>query len=262
MLDLLTDHGVEVFLSVAGVIAGFVDSIAGGGGLITLPSLSIVLGPGPVAIGTNKICGFAAAFVALLVYIRHGHFDWRRSTSFTVATAVGAVLGSQLTPLLPAYVFPWFLVITCPVILYIVWRKDLWVAHEMAEHSHIGASWWQPTVLLSGLLCGVYDGMWGPGGGTFMFLSLLFIARMPLLGALAAAKLANTASALSALTAYTAQGHVSAREGILVALGAIIGGFLGAHQANRRAAKIVRPVLVAVVTLLVIKLLMEYVYKV
>ena len=90
-----------------------------------------------------------------------------------------------------------------------------------------------------------------------MFLSLLFAARMPLLSALAAAKLANVVSALTALGSYAAQGHVHPREGMLIAAGTIVGGFVGARQASVRASRIVRPVLVVVVTLLVIKLFAE-----
>jgi uncharacterized membrane protein YfcA len=258
-----SDALLSLSLILLGGLAGFVDSIAGGGGLITLPSISLVLGPGPLAIGTNKICGFAAALIALLVYIYKGHFDWQKSISFTIAVGVGAVLGSKLTPLLPAEVFPWFLVITCPGILYIIWRKDWWVEHDQQSHEvRSPAPWWQPTILLSGLACGLYDGMWGPGGGTFMFLSLLFIARMPLLNALATAKLANAASALTALTSYAIQGYVHPREGVLVAIGAIVGGFVGARLATVQASRIVRPVLVGVVALLVVKLLTDYVYAV
>jgi uncharacterized membrane protein YfcA len=250
---------VSVLLAAAGIVAGFVDSIAGGGGLITLPSISLVLGPGATAIGTNKICGFAAAAVALFVYARGGHFDWRRGAAFTAAVGVGAILGSRIAPRLPPEIFPWFLAVTCPVILYIVWRKDLWIAREDHHASPSGAAtgWWQPTVfptvLLAGLACGFYDGLWGPGGGTFMFLSLLFAARMPLLGALAASKLANAVSALAALGSYALQGHVHVREGALVAAGAVVGGFVGARLASARASRIVRPVLACVVTILAVK---------
>lgn len=247
----------SVLLTLAGVLAGFVDSIAGGGGLITLPSLSLVLGQGVDAIGTNKICGFTAALVALAVYVRRGHMDWRNSVAFAVAVGTGGFAGSRVAPLLPGWVFPWLLVVTCPVILYVVWEKDLWVAREATANAGHSDSLLSMPVILSGLAVGFYDGVWGPGSGTFMFLALLFIARLPLLPSLAAAKLANTASGLTSLASYAAAGHVHLREGALVALGTIAGGWVGAHQASTRATRIVRPVLVIVVALLLVKLVSD-----
>jgi len=243
------------FLLTAGIVTGFVDSIAGGGGLVSLPCISLVVGPGVDAIGTNKIAGLGAALVALVVYARHGHVDWRRSVAFMVATGVGSFTGSRLAPLVPASAFPWLLAATCPVILYIVWKKDLWSAREVlpsAPGAHVFLA-----VAAAGFGCGVYDGIWGPGAGTFMFLALVFIARLPLLTSLAAAKLANTASAATALVSYGMQGHVHVLPGLMVAAGTLAGGYVGAHQANKRASRIVRPVLAVVVALLVIKLMVE-----
>jgi len=151
--------------------------------------------------------------------------------------------------------FPWLLAATCPVILYIVWKKDLWSAREVlpsAPGAHVFLA-----VAAAGFGCGVYDGIWGPGAGTFMFLALVFIARLPLLTSLAAAKLANTASAATALVSYGMQGHVHVLPGLMVAAGTLAGGYVGAHQANKRASRIVRPVLAVVVALLVIKLMVE-----
>jgi uncharacterized membrane protein YfcA len=90
-----------------------------------------------------------------------------------------------------------------------------------------------------------------------MFLTLVFIARQPLLVALAGAKLANTVSALSALSSYALQGHVRPATGILVAAGTVVGGFIGARQASVKAAKIVRPVLAVVTLLLLVKVVFD-----
>jgi uncharacterized membrane protein YfcA len=230
-----------------------VDSIAGGGGLITLPSLAWILGPGVLAIGTNKIVGTAAALVALLVYLSRGHFDASKSFWFALWVGLGSFCGSRVAPLIPASWFGFFLAGTCPVILWVVWKKDLWVAHE-AQHAAPRAPYDSKLALL-GLLCGFYDGVWGPGGGTFMFLSLFFIGKLPLLVAIAASKLANAASAGTALVSYAAQGHVHVLEGSVMASGVIAGSFVGAMHASSRAARIVRPVLVAVVALLVLRLI-------
>lgn len=246
----------ELFLFGAALLAGFVDAIAGGGGLILLPALSIVVGAGPSAIGTNKPAAVAMAAIALIVYARRGHLNLKVSAAFALTLAIGALVGSRLALLIPLAVFPWLLAVTCPVLLYVVWQKELWVPRE-ADHPAGIPRPFAPSVLLSGLVCGIYDGVFGPGAGTFMFLSLLLFAHLPLLSALAAAKLANTASATVALASYAESGHVYWRLGAIAAVGALLGGYLGARQASFRAAKIVRPTLVVVVALLVLRIVTE-----
>lgn len=253
----------SLFLAAAGLLAGFIDSIAGGGGLITLPTLTLAVGAGPHAIGTNKIVGVTGALVALLVYLRGGHMRWGKSLAFTALVGVGSFCGSLTARLIPVAAFSWFLLLTCPLILWVVWRKDLWIARE-ADQGHITLNGrsrllrlGDPKILLTGLACGFYDGVWGPGGGTFMFLGLLFVVRLPILAALAAAKFSNTVSASVALVTYAAGGYVHWLTGATVALGMAIGAFCGARLASRSTATIIRPVLVAVVTLLIVKTLMR-----
>lgn len=243
----------ELLLVAAALLAGFIDAIAGGGGLILLPALSLVVGAGPQAIGTNKPAALAMAAIALIVYARGGHLNWRLSGMFALMLGIGALVGSRLALLIPLGAFPWLLVVACPVLLYVVWQNDLWLPRGRGE-SHEMPRPFAPSVLISGLACGVYDGVFGPGAGTFMFLSLLFFAHLPLLTALAAAKLANTASAAVALASYAESGQVHWRLGAIVAVGALVGGFLGARQASVKAARIVRPTLVVVVILLVLRI--------
>jgi uncharacterized membrane protein YfcA len=240
-------------------VAGFVDSIAGGGGLVTLPSMAWIVGPGVLAIGTNKIVGTAAALVALFVYLSRGHFDGSRSFWFALWVGLGSFVGSRIAPLIPAAAFNYFLIATCPLILWVVWRKDLWVSteagHGEPSTGHGKRVFEKRVLALLGLGCGFYDGVWGPGGGTFMFLSLFFFGKLPLLAAIAASKLSNAVSAGTALVSYAFQGQVRVLEGSIMASGVVAGSYVGARHATTRASRIVRPVLVAVVALLVLKLL-------
>lgn len=107
----------DVLLFAAAVLAGFIDSIAGGGGLILLPALSLIVGAGPSAIGTNKPAAAAMAAIALFVYSRRGHLDWRLSGTFALMLAIGALAGSRLALLIPLAAFPWLLALTCPILL-------------------------------------------------------------------------------------------------------------------------------------------------
>lgn len=243
---------MNFFLFFAGLVTGLIDSIAGGGGLISLPSLGLALGLGPHAIGTNKIVGTVAALVAWIVYARRGHFQFGKSLLFSCAIGVGAWLGSRCSPLVPQSWFKIFLMVSCPVLLWVVWRKDLWI--ENATESRHAAWVASSLVVLSGLGVGFYDGIWGPGGGTFMFLALLFFVKMPLLPALAASKFANTVSAGTSLASYAQQGFVHPTEGLIMAASVTIGAYVGATLASQQASRLVRPVLAVVAVLLAIKL--------
>ena len=142
--------------------------------------------------------------------------------------------------------------VSCPLLLWVVWRKDLWIENAVVPKR---AAWIAPAlVVVSGFGVGFYDGIWGPGGGTFMFLSLLFFVKMPLLPALAASKFANTVSAATSLASYAQQGYVHPTEGLIMAAAVTIGAYVGATLASQRASRVVRPVLALVAVLLAIKL--------
>ena len=235
----------ELLLVFAGIVAGSIDSIAGGGGLITLPVLSTVLEAGPHAIGTNKIVGFIGAFMAFWVYLRQHPLSLKRGLAFNIAVGAGAVIGSIASPHLPKIYFRYLLIAACPFVLWVVWNRQLFI-QEVQEYKKKGL-WILATV---GTAVGFYDGFFGPGGGTFMLLGLLWGARLPLFEALLLSKLANTLSAGSSLVSYGIQGFVHARFGIIMAVGMAAGSYMGAKLASKKAEKIVRPVLGLVVLIL------------
>jgi uncharacterized membrane protein YfcA len=158
--------------------------------------------------------------------------------------------------LIPPQTFRVFLAITCPLILWVVWRKDLWVSREHQPSAKAAQSTRSLELRLcaAGIGVGFYDGLWGPGGGTFMLLALLFVAGLPLLPALGASKMANAASALASLSGYAWQGHVRWEYGLVGALGVSLSAWVGAHFATRNASRAVRPVLAGVVLLLLARL--------
>lgn len=236
-----------MWLFAAGLGAGVLDAIVGGGGLITLPTLLLHVGPGAQAIGSNKIPGFLAAFVALLVYARRGHVNWRAGWIFTAATAIGGFAGSRASPFLPPQAFRILLLVTAPLVLGLVFA-----GRSLLRRAHPPASGPVPPhrIWLPGLLVGFYDGAWGPGGGTFMVLGLLAGAKLPLLEAMGTAKLANSGSALLSGIGYWSAGRVELRAGAAVAAGALIGATVGARLASRGAEKVARPALVVVAILL------------
>jgi uncharacterized membrane protein YfcA len=235
----------DLFLIFAGFVAGTIDSIAGGGGLITLPSLSTLLEPGPHAIGTNKIVGTAGALMAFLVYLRKQPLHIKKGLSFIVAVGVGSVLGSVCSPMVPRIYFRYFLIAACPLILFVLWNKQGFMK-EARDQARV--TW--GALVTTGVAVGFYDGFFGPGGGTFMLIGLMAGARMSLFEALLLSKLANTLSAAVSLTSYGIQGFVHTRYGLIMAIGMTAGSFMGARLASKKAEQVVRPVLVFVVLLL------------
>lgn len=236
-------------------VAGFIDSIAGGGGLITIPTLSLLLGMGVETIATNKVAGTTAAGVAFLIYAAKGHFNLRQGLLFSLTVGLGSFLGSYLSPLFPKWIFPYLLLITAPLMLILIWNKKVWQKKLSESHVH---SYSVPLLLLSGFACGLYDGVWGPGGGTFMLMALLFVAGLKLMPAVAISKFANLLSASGSLIGYAQQDLVSWPIGLGMAVPIGLGAIIGASLANAKAEKVIRPVLTFIVILLLAKTLWDH----
>lgn len=246
------DTFTTVLLIISGLLAGFVDSIAGGGGLITVPVFSLILGPGATAIGTNKIVGVVATGVALFLYRRAGHVSLRQNWRIALYIGLGAALGSLASRFISTEIYKWFLIFISPLMLFIVFHKDIWIRESIESES----TRTNRFILYSAILaCGFYDGIAGPGGGTLMFLSLFTLARLPLLRAMATAKVANLASASFALVSYVLQGRVVWKPGLLMAVGIALGATLGVTLATRRATTFTRMALLIVSLLLIVRLL-------
>lgn len=237
-------------LTLMGFLTGLIDSIVGGGGLISLPTLAIAISPGAHAIGTNKIVGTIAASVALFVYSKKGFMRWRDGLSFCIVCMTGSFLGSSLAMFVSKEFFRYLMILMCPIILWIVFNKELFFIEQkkIVKQRMV-------FFLLSALLSGFYDGVFGPGGGTFMFLGLFLGAGYPLLTAITISKLANTLSAGTALINYSLNGYVHWKEGLVMSMGVAVGAYCGATFASKIAAKIIRPSLVLIVILLMTKLI-------
>lgn len=241
---------ISFLLLFFGFITGLIDSVVGGGGLISLPFLSWAIAPGAEAIGTNKIVGTVGASMALFVYAKKGHLVWKAGIFFCLVCALGSFCGSSVAPLVPKEYFKYIIVLVCPIILYIVWNKD-----KFFSDRHVHKTYHWSVFFGAAFASGFYDGFFGPGGGTFMFLSLYLGTGFPLLTSIAISKLANTFSAGTALLTYAHNGYVHWKEGIIMAVGMSAGSYLGASYNAKMDAKIVRPALTIVVVLLITKLI-------
>jgi uncharacterized membrane protein YfcA len=239
-------------LFATGLAAGFVDAIAGGGGLITVPVLLAAgLAPQDV-LGTNKFQAACGTALATTAYARHGLMRWAELRIGIVATLVGAVLGTWVVQgLRPDFLRP-----AIPGLLVVIALYS-WLKPELGRQP--GKARLTPTAfaVLFGLTLGFYDGFFGPGTGSFWTMACVLVLGLDLLAATAYTKAMNLTSNLASLAVFLATGHVRFGVGLTMAAGQLIGGWLGAHTAVRGGVKVIRPVFLSAVLLLAAKLLWD-----
>jgi len=239
------------FLMTAAFIAGMIDAIAGGGGLITIPSLLAAGFPPVPALATNKLQSTFGTAGAVVAFARKGHIDLKRFAAPTIAAFAGSALGAYTLTLID----PGFLAGFLPVLL-IAMAIYFMVAPRMSDddrHSRAGL----PLLAAIALAIGFYDGFFGPGTGSFFTMALVALFGLGLIRAVAHTKLLNFASNLAALAVMVAGGHVLWVPGLAMAVASIVGGQVGAYAAIRFGAGVARPVLILVSLALTAKLLAD-----
>ncbi|NBV46994.1 MAG: hypothetical protein EBR86_15510, partial [Planctomycetia bacterium] len=237
-------------LALAGFAAGFIDAIAGGGGLISLPALLAAGLPTHLALGTNKLQSAVGTTMAVTKYHGAGLIDWRDLVPAVLMTAVAAALGTAavlfVDNALLERVIPWLLL---GVVAWIMLRPRL---GEAAGRPRL-ERW--PFAGLAGTALGFYDGFFGPGTGAFWTAAWVEGRGLPLPRATAATKVVNLTSNVAALAVFLARGQVDAAAAAAMIVGQLLGGRLGATLAIRHGAPFIRVVFVAVVLALVARLL-------
>lgn len=239
---------ILLFLLAVAFVAGFVDSIAGGGGILTIPALLSVGIPPTFALGTNKLQASFGSCAATFYYARRGLLRFRPLPMLLVFCASGA--GSLCVQLvgnaLLAKVVPFLLIAFG---FYFLFSPNI-SASENAAQRH---GW-----LLLALGCiGFYDGFFGPGTGSFFLLALLLLGAHNMIGALAHAKLYNFCTNIASILFFAMLGNVLWSVGFVMALGQFAGGYLGSKVALAYGAKIIKPLIVTVSLFASLKLLLE-----
>jgi uncharacterized membrane protein YfcA len=233
-----------------GLVAGTVDAIAGGGGLLTLPALLSFGLPAPLALGTAKFQGSFGSGSATWSFARRGAVDLRECRLGFALTAVGALGGAALVhsvdPQFLGQLIPWLL---GAIILYMTFRPTL---GETSRHHRMERT---PFYLLFGLGLGFYDGFFGPGVGSFWAIAFVTLLGHDFVRAAAHTKVMNFASNLAALALFAAAGAVCWLPGLAMGAGQLIGGRVGAHLALTRGARFVRPIFLAMAALVALKLI-------
>lgn len=231
-------------------LAAMVDAIAGGGGLISLTAYTACGLPPTMALGNNKFSSTCGTTLAVANYVIHREVDWKVAITTGILSLVGSLIGSRLALHYQGIYLKYMLLFIVPILTFLTLRKhDFGHARECPHLI--------PLSMAVGLSIGCYDGFFGPGTG--MFLTWIFTGLMGLdiLKAVGTTKVVNLASNVAALLTFARNGNIDYRIGFPCAACSLVGGYVGSVLAMKGGSKVVRPMLVLVLALLLLKVVSD-----
>ena len=248
----MIDPNIVLLLFLVALVAGTVDSIAGGGGLLALPAL-LVAGLDPVAaLATNKLQGSFGTGSAVIAFGRHGHIEFRNSWLAVAMTFIAAALGVVAVSWVPTHwlaaIMPVMLVVLA---LYFAFSPRL--SNDDAK-PRVSAPRFATTVAPG---VGFYDGVFGPGAGSFYLLGFVVLRGFGIVKATAHTKLLNFTSNIASLLVFAMSGKVVWIVGLAMGVGQFAGAQIGSRLAIRNGAALIRPLLVVICMAMAIKLLLN-----
>ncbi|MGY1987942.1 TSUP family transporter [Blastococcus sp. SYSU DS0669] len=251
-VDLLPEGisgGVLLLLLVAALTAGWIDAVVGGGGLVQLPALLLVPGISPVeALATNKLASIFGTTTSAVTFQRRVRPDLRTALPMALVALAGSFAGASVAAALPASVFkPVIVVALVAIAAFTLLRPSL---GEVTALRHAGRRHHGVAAAL-GVTIGFYDGILGPGTGSFLVFAMVSLLGYDFLHASAKAKIVNVATNLGALLFFAPIGAVFWGLGILMGAANMLGGYLGSRTATTRGSGFIRVVFLVVVTALI-----------
>lgn len=242
------------FLCIAGFLAAFVDSIAGGGGLISVPAF-LIAGFNPhYALGTNKFAATTASFTSSLKFAKSGKVNFKVLKFIIPFTLVGAALGVKTVLLInQEFLYPLVMVMVLFVGIYSLFSKTIGLDNKFEKIT--------PTNITLGILLGFsigfYDGFFGPGTGSFLIFGLIHIFKFDFTNASGNAKFLNFVSNITSLVMFAIEGKIQYLYGIPIALFMIVGAQLGTKAALAKGSKLIKPIFVTMSLGVAIKMLIN-----
>ncbi|MDQ0320677.1 putative membrane protein YfcA [Pararhizobium capsulatum DSM 1112] len=247
----LTYH-VILFLFIAAFLAGFIDSIAGGGGMITIPAMLLAGIPPLETLGTNKLQSLFGSGSASIAYARGGHVNLRGQLPMVFMSALGSAFGALLATVVPGDVLKAVLpFLLAAIALYFAFKPSI---SDIDRHSRMTPFLFSMTLAPA---IGFYDGVFGPGTGSFFMLAFVSLAGYGVLKATAHTKFLNFGSNFGAFCVFLAYGVVLWKVGIIMGIGQFLGAQVGSRFAMRIGARIIKPLLVITSLALAVRLLAD-----
>lgn len=234
-------------------VAGFIDAIAGGGGLISLPAYLIAGLPVHTALGTNKLSSCMGTALATLRYARHGFVNIRQSLLCAAFALVGSTIGANIALMIADDVFKVIMLVIVPLTaLYVMKRKDF----EQAEHPLPPLQTIALCIAISFAL-GLYDGFYGPGTGTFLIIGYMTLAHLKMADAAGTCKVVNLSTNIAAVAVFLSNGTPWVALGVTAGVFNMVGAWLGTGFFMGKGIKVVRPVMLLVLTIFFVKIVLE-----
>lgn len=236
-------------------LAGFIDSIAGGGGLISVPAYIMAGIPVHLALGSGKFSSSFGTLIATINYWRHNKVHVRTAAISFVFAFAGSAAGAKTVLYVDDTVFRIMLIVLIPLIaLFITLKKDFGSLNATESLKPMSASLISAAI---GLVIGFYDGFIGPGTGTFLIFAYTLLLHFDLVTASGNAKLVNLASNVGAMLTFLLHGQVLFAVAIPAALTGIAGNYIGSRLALEKGSKVIRAVFMVVLGLMVINLILS-----
>ena len=244
---------VVLLISLGVFAASFVDAIGGGGGIISVPVYLLAGLPTHHALGTNKLSSGIGTAASTIRYLKKGYVDWSLGIPSVFLAIGGACVGTSLQLLVDERILKYVLLLVLPFAAVILLRKK-----SLPETRGELPVWKRRLcVWLPSLVIGMYDGFYGPGTGTFLLMCFCLLAKLDVRTASGNVKLVNFSSNMGALATSLMADKVLIGVGAVAACFSIAGHYLGAGLAIRNGSKIVRPVILVVIGLLMIRVISE-----
>jgi len=245
------EMGIILLLTFMSFIAGFVDGIAGGGGLILIPSLLLSGMPSQVVLGTNKFAGTCGTAMAAINFIRSGKVIWKIAGFGLVFSFAGSIVGTKTILLVDPQTTAKIILFMLPITAIALFLPKHRLKTSISDFSR------QDLYLNTPLLClaiGFYDGFFGPGTGTFLIFGFYIFLGLDLIQSSAISKIVNLTSNLGSLITFALSGKVFYGVGIPIALANLAGGYLGSNMAIRKGQRLIKIFLLVVFMILFVTL--------
>ena len=234
-------------------LAGLVDAIGGGGGLISLPAYLLAGVPVHQAIATNKLSSACGTALTTVRFIKEGLVNWKIAIPTIVCAMLGSSLGANLSIRVPESTMELVLLIVLPVVAFIVLNPKIF--HDNAAGAvQLDRKLWM-TAIASAFLVGIYDGFYGPGTGTFLIIAFTVFAKLDIRTANAQTKVINLTTNITSLAIFLLNGQAVILLGLAAAVCNMAGNYVGANLALTKGGRITRPVILLVLGLLFLKIL-------
>lgn len=248
---------LSMFLIVCPLVflASFIDAIAGGGGLISLPAYLLAGVPIHNSIATNKLSSCIGTLFSTIRYCKNKYADLASAIPSIVAALIGSAIGAKLSMTVSERFLQYILIIILPITAYIVLKK------KNCQETTLSSMKRGHVILLAtliSLVIGAYDGFYGPGTGTFLILLYTGVCKMDIKTASGNTKLVNFSSNLAALVTFVVNGQIIVPLGLTASLFSIAGHYIGSGLVMKKGTAIVSPIIICVLVLLFIKIISQF----